>query len=232
MNEKKEPIIVIKNIYKNYKSGEKTLHILKDLNFEIFKGEIILIIGKSGTGKTTLLNILGSLDSPDKGDIIFKNKSILNMKERELAKFRNSSIGFVFQLHHLLEEFNAIENIMLPGLIFDNNYKEIRKKAKELLKTVDLINRADHFPSQLSGGERQRIAIARALINNPDVVLADEPTGDLDPANAKNLMNLFKNLNNKFAQTFLIVSHDRTLLNYATKTLELKEGKVKEISSI
>lgn len=209
-----------KKIEKYYGS----LHVLKGVDISITKGEIVSIAGSSGAGKTTLLHILGTLDSPDGGELWFNSKRLDNMKPKELAAFRNKHIGFVFQFHHLLPEFSALENICIPGWIAGENQATLKKKALELLDRLGLSERAEHKPSQLSGGEQQRVAVARALINDPEVIFADEPTGNLDTANATSMHNLFKQLRDELNQTFLIVTHNEELASMSDRVLHLKDG--------
>ncbi|HET7118790.1 MAG TPA: ABC transporter ATP-binding protein [Hanamia sp.] len=209
-------------IYKNY----GPLHVLKGVDIGIAKGEIVSIAGSSGAGKSTLLHILGTLDKADKGEIIIDNADVNRLKGKKLASFRNRHIGFVFQFHHLLPEFSALENICIPGWIAGKKTKEVEKRAKELLELLNLKDRSEHKPGELSGGEQQRVAVARALINDPSIVMADEPTGNLDSANAKELHNLFIDLRNRFQQTFLIVTHNEELAQLSDRLLHMKDGKI------
>ena len=215
-------MLTAKNIFKNY--GQ--LSVLKGVNIEIAKGEIVSISGSSGAGKSTLLHILGTLDTADKGEIFLNKERIDNLKRKKLAAFRNKHVGFVFQFHHLLPEFTALENVCIPGWIAGTKKKEVKDKAESLLHTLGLYNRGEHKPNQLSGGEQQRVAVARALINNPSIVMADEPTGNLDSANAKELHNLFISLRKKFNQTFLIVTHNEELAQMSDRILHMKDGKI------
>ena len=210
------------NIYKSY----GPLQVLKGVDIEISKGEIVSISGSSGAGKSTLLHILGTLDNADSGEILLENKKITALKGKDLANFRNEHIGFVFQFHHLLPEFSAIENICVPGWIAGKKNKDLNKRALELLELLNLKDRAEHKPGELSGGEQQRVAVARALINNPSIVMADEPTGNLDSANAKELHNLFIDLRERFQQTFLIVTHNEELAQLSDRILHMKDGKM------
>lgn len=209
-------------IYKNYSS----LQVLKGVDIEISKGEIVSIAGSSGAGKSTLLHILGTLDKADNGKVIIDNINVTRLKGKKLASFRNKHIGFVFQFHHLLPEFSALENICIPGWIAGEKNKDVEKRAKELLELLNLKDRGEHKPGELSGGEQQRVAVARALINNPSIVMADEPTGNLDSANAKELHNLFIDLRNRFQQTFLIVTHNEELARLSDRLLHMKDGKI------
>ncbi len=209
-------------IYKSY----GTLQVLKGVDIEITKGEIVSIAGSSGAGKSTLLHILGTLDKADKGEMIIDSVGVNRLKGKKLAAFRNRHIGFVFQFHHLLPEFSALENICIPGWIAGEKNKEVEKRAKELLEVLNLKDRGEHKPGQLSGGEQQRVAVARALINNPSIVMADEPTGNLDSANAKELHNLFIDLRKLFLQTFLIVTHNEELAQLSDRLLHMKDGKI------
>ncbi|MEO7314285.1 MAG: ABC transporter ATP-binding protein [Ginsengibacter sp.] len=211
-----------KGIYKSYGS----LQVLKGVDIDISKGEIVSISGSSGAGKSTLLHILGTLDNADSGEIYLENKKVSALNGKDLANFRNQHIGFVFQFHHLLPEFSAIENICVPGWIAGKKSKDLTKRANDLLELLNLKDRADHKPGELSGGEQQRVAVARALINNPSIVMADEPTGNLDSANAKELHNLFIDLRERFQQTFLIVTHNEELAQLSDRILHMKDGKM------
>ncbi|WP_462222169.1 ABC transporter ATP-binding protein [Ferruginibacter sp.] len=211
-----------KNIQKKY--GQ--LQVLKGVDIDIKKGEIVSIVGSSGAGKSTLLHILGTLDTAGAGEIILNNQRIDKLSGKKLAAFRNKEIGFVFQFHHLLPEFTALENVCIPGWIAGGKKKEILAKAEELLKTLGLSNRLENKPQQLSGGEQQRVAVARALINNPSIVMADEPTGNLDSKNAKELHELFIDLRKQFNQTFLIVTHNEELAQMSDRIVHMKEGKI------
>jgi lipoprotein-releasing system ATP-binding protein len=202
------------------------LQVLKGVNIQVQKGEIVSIVGPSGSGKSTLLHILGTLDSPDTGSIVIDNKPLQFMSARLLAAFRNQNIGFVFQFHHLLPEFTALENVCIPAWIAKKNKKETTGKAIQLLDLLGLSARKENKPGQLSGGEQQRVAVARALINNPKIVFADEPTGNLDSANAKDLHQLFFDLREQFSQTFLIVTHNEELAGMSDRTLHMKDGKM------
>lgn len=215
-------MLVAKNIYKNY----GTLPVLKGVDVAISKGEIVSIAGSSGAGKSTLLHILGTLDNADKGEIFLENERIDKLKGKKLAAFRNTHIGFVFQFHHLLPEFTALENVCIPGWIAGRKRKEVVEKAGSLLNILGLKDRGDHKPNELSGGEQQRVAVARSLINNPSIVMADEPTGNLDSTNAKELHNLFIDLRSRFQQTFLIVTHNEELAQMSDRILHMKDGKI------
>ncbi|MEJ7823122.1 MAG: ABC transporter ATP-binding protein [Chitinophagaceae bacterium] len=215
-------MLIARNIYKNYGA----LPVLKGVDIEILKGEIVSIAGSSGAGKSTLLHILGTLDTADKGEILLENEKIDKLKGKKLAAFRNTHIGFVFQFHHLLPEFTALENVCIPGWIAGRKRKEVMEKAESLLHILGLQNRGEHKPNELSGGEQQRVAVARALINNPSIVMADEPTGNLDSANAKELHNLFIDLRNRLQQTFLIVTHNEELAQMSDRILHMKDGKI------
>lgn len=213
-------MIKANNIHKHY--GD--LHVLKGVNLSIESGEVVAIVGASGAGKTTLLQILGTLDSADKGDLQINEKDLTSLKDKALSHFRNTSIGFVFQFHNLLPEFSALENICLPAFIAGTPQKEAEKRALELLSLLNLSDRAEHKPKELSGGEQQRVAVARALINNPAVVLADEPSGNLDSQNADELHQLFFQLNKELGQTFVLVTHNQTLADMAHRKLVMKDG--------
>lgn len=203
------------------------LKVLKSIDLTVNDHEIVSITGPSGAGKTTLLQIIGTLDRPDTGSILYGGTDITKLKERELSAFRNRHIGFVFQFHQLLPEFNAIENIMIPSLIAGNSTADSERKALELLKLMGLEERRTHKPSELSGGEKQRIAVARALINNPDIILADEPSGSLDQKNKEELHSLFFNLREKLGQTFVIVTHDDSLARITDRNINIIDGAIR-----
>jgi len=215
-----QTMLKAKNIQKSF--GD--LQVLKGVNLEVVKGEIISIVGKSGTGKSTLLHILGTLNRPDDGKLVIGGTDVGNMTHRELAVFRNKTLGFIFQFHHLLEEFNALENIMIPGLISNQPRKKIENRAKELLDQMELADRWHHKPNQLSGGEQQRVAVARALINQPDLILADEPSGNLDTESSEDLHNLLFNLRDEFQQSFIIVTHNMELAKASNRYLTMENG--------
>ena len=211
------------NLMKSY--GE--LAVLKGIDLEINKGEVVAIVGASGAGKSTLLHILGTLDSPDKGKVFIQDKDVFSQSSKNLAAFRNKSIGFVFQFHNLLPEFTALENVMIPGLIGLGEENQVRERATSLLSMLGLDERRDHKPSELSGGEQQRVAVARAMINSPDLILADEPSGNLDSKNAIDLHNLFFKLRKDVGQTFVIVTHNEELARMSDRKIELKDGRIK-----
>lgn len=208
----------------NIEKSFGTLKVLKGIDLEIKKGEIVSIVGASGAGKTTLLTILGTLDRLDQGEIFFEGENPMKYNERKLSEFRNKNIGFVFQFHHLLPEFTALENICIPAYINRQSRKNAEKRAYELLKLLNLENRAHHKPAELSGGEQQRVAVARALINNPMIIFADEPTGNLDSVHAIELHNLFFELREKLQQTFVIVTHNESFANMTDRRLVIKDG--------
>jgi len=204
------------------------IQVLKGVDIEIPEGKLYSIVGPSGAGKTTLLQILGTLSTPDSGEVLMKGENLFSMKEKQLAAFRNREIGFVFQFHYLLPEFNALENVCIPAFIAKKNKTHTIERAKFLLKSVGLEDRMTHKPSELSGGERQRVAVARALINHPSVILADEPSGNLDSKNKKELHDLFFHLRDKFGQTLVIVTHDEDFARQSDKIIRLKDGKIDE----
>lgn len=213
-------MLKLTNITKSFGS----LQVLKGVDLEIHRGEVVSIIGPSGAGKTTLLQIMGTLDRPDSGSVSFDGVAVEAMKERELAAFRNRHIGFVFQFHQLLPEFSALENVMIPAFIGGVERREAEAQAMELLQLMGLGDRAQHKPNELSGGEKQRVAVARALINKPDVVLADEPSGSLDSHNKEELYRLFFDLRNRLGQTFVIVTHDEALAQMTDRTIHIIDG--------
>ena len=210
------------NIHKSYGS----LHVLEGVDVAIDKGEIVSIVGKSGAGKSTLLHILGTLDQADKGQVLFNGKDISRLRSKELSSFRNDHIGFIFQFHHLLPEFTALENVCIPGFIQKRPEAAVEKRAKELLDYLGLSERLLHKPSQLSGGEQQRVAVARSLINQPAIIFADEPTGNLDTASSDELHQLLFNLRDDFQQTFVIVTHNEGLANMSDRKIEMQDGRL------
>lgn len=215
-------MLTAKNIYKNY----GTLQVLNGVDLSVNKGEIVSIVGSSGAGKSTLLHILGTLDTPDSGEVYLSDQRMDQLKGKALARFRNLHIGFVFQFHHLLPEFSALENVCIPGWIAGKKKKDVQERATQLLQTLQLGDRMENKPQQLSGGEQQRVAVARALINNPQIIFADEPTGNLDSKNAGQMHELFVQLRTQFNQTFLIVTHNEDLAAVSDRTIHMKDGKI------
>jgi lipoprotein-releasing system ATP-binding protein len=215
-------MIEAKNIYKQFNG----LEILRGVNLQIAQGEVVSIVGSSGAGKTTLLTILGTLDRPDAGTVSIGGEEISGLNDKKLAAFRNKNIGFVFQFHQLLPEFTALENVCIPALIANKSRKESEEKAGNLLELLKLGDRIHHKPSELSGGEQQRVAVARALMNDPKVIFADEPSGNLDSKNAEELHSLFFHLRDNFRQTFVIVTHNAELARMADRTLSMKDGRI------
>ncbi|NDK56627.1 ABC transporter ATP-binding protein [Pontibacter fetidus] len=213
-------MLQVSNIHKKY--GK--LEVLKGIDLTIGTGEVVSIVGASGAGKSTLLHILGTLDNADSGEVLFEGKNIAKYNATDLAKFRNRHIGFIFQFHNLLPEFTAVENVCLPGFLAGRPEKEVIERAKELLMMLNLSHRLDHKPSEMSGGEQQRTAVARALINSPEVIFADEPSGNLDSKNAQELHDIFFKLRDEFNQTFVIVTHNEQLASMADRTLVMKDG--------
>ena len=207
------------------KFGE--INVLNGININIENSKIVSIFGKSGAGKSTLLYILSTLDLPDKGDVFFNEKNLNKLKGDKLSEFRNTRIGFIFQFHNLLEEFNVLENVCIPGYVSNSNNMEVEEKAKEILKELDLSDRITHKPNELSGGEQQRVSIARSLINSPDIIFADEPTGNLDSENSKTFIDLIRKLNKKHNQTFVIVTHNKEFLKISDYSYTLKGGEIK-----
>ena len=210
------------NIHKSYGN----LHVLKGVDIHVKKGEIVSIVGKSGAGKSTLLHILGTLDKADKGDLVINEKKISNFNKKKIANFRNNNIGFVFQFHHLLPEFTALENVCIPAFIQQKPEAEAQKRAKQLLDYLGLTDRLSHKPSELSGGEQQRVAVARALMNKPAIVFADEPSGNLDSSSSRELHQLLFDLRKDFQQTFIIVTHNEGLAQMSDRILEMKDGRL------
>ncbi len=215
-------MIKVNNISKSYDD----LQVLKDISFEIQDGEIVSITGASGAGKTTLLNIIGTLDKADSGEILINGKDITKLSDKELSMFRNKEIGFVFQFHYLLAEFTALENVIMPAILYGGDRKQAEAKAKELFAILSINGKENNFPNELSGGEQQRVAIARALINSPALVLADEPSGNLDSKNAQSLFDLFFLLREKFHQTFVIVTHSEKFSSMSDRKLVISDGKI------
>jgi len=220
-------MIIVRDIHKSY----GILEVLKGISLEVEKGEIISIVGASGAGKSTLLHIIGTLDKPDTGSIEMDGVNVRKLSDKKLAAFRNKHIGFVFQFHHLLPEFTALENVCIPGFLGRRNKREVERKALDLLNFMGLKERSRHKPNELSGGEQQRVAVARALINNPDLILADEPSGNLDSASAVELHNLFFSLRNSFNQTYIIVTHNIDLANMADRKLTIRDGVIEKASA-
>lgn len=216
-------MIEVKDIHKSFGN----LHVLQGVSLTINSGEIVSIIGKSGAGKTTLLQIIGTLDRPDSGSVTIGGTDVLRLGEKELAAFRNTHIGFIFQFHQLLPEFTALENVMMPALIHRDNSRDARMRAEQLLTDLGLAGRLSHKPNELSGGERQRVAAARAMMMNPDVILADEPSGSLDETNKRELHALLQHMRTKFGQTIVIVTHDKELAAISDRIIELKDGVMK-----
>ncbi|MFQ5676854.1 MAG: ABC transporter ATP-binding protein [bacterium] len=222
-------ILVIKDLHKAYQLGKNIVPVLKGIDLEVNKAQIVAIVGPSGVGKSTLLHILGTLDRPSKGTVIIDGVEVFNFDANELAKFRNEMIGFVFQFHHLLPEFTALENVMMPGLIAGKSRSQISERARWLLAEVALDHRLNHRPGELSGGEMQRVAVARALMNDPKLVLADEPSGNLDQAASDALHSLLWELSRKDKRTFVIVTHNHELAENADKVIEVFDGRINNV---
>ena len=221
-----EAIIRVVDLHKSYYDGETELPVLQGINLEIYMSELLAVVGASGVGKSTLLHIIGTLDRPTAGNVLYDEQDIFTLPDTEIARFRNKEIGFVFQFHHLLPEFTALENVAMGALITTSDNKTVYKEAASLLDYVGLSERLSHFPSQLSGGERQRVAIARSLINQPKIVLADEPTGNLDRRSSDAVLELLWDLNSKSGQTFVIVTHNQELAQQVDRVIQLVDGKV------
>lgn len=223
-----QPLLSAKNLYKTYSEGKMVTEVLKDVSFDIYPQSLLAIIGSSGSGKSTLLHLLGGLDKPTSGEITFQSQHLSQLTEKEKARLRNQKIGFVYQFHHLLPDFTALENIVMPLLIGGVSPNEAKKRAMAMLESVNLVKRANHRPSELSGGERQRVAIGRALINNPALVMADEPTGNLDKSTADSIFDLLIKLNREQGTAFLVVTHDLNLAKKLDKQLVMSDGKLSE----
>ena len=219
-----EVLIRIADVHKSYYDGESELRVLQGINLDVYKSELLAIVGASGVGKSTLLHIIGTLDRPTAGNVLYDEVDVFSLPDKNLARFRNKEIGFVFQFHHLLPEFTALENVAMGALIGTPNRKTVYKEAEALLDYVGLAERCLHYPNQLSGGERQRVAIARALINQPRVVLADEPTGNLDRRSSETVLELLWDLNAKSEQAFVIVTHNQELAQQVDRVVELVDG--------
>ena len=223
-------ILSAKDIYKSFQTTKKIkLDVLKGISIEIQTGKITIIVGASGAGKSTLLHLLGGLDRPDSGEVFFDNKDIFTFSDDGLAKFRNKNVGFIFQFHHLLPEFTAMENVIIPQMINGTTFNQAKIKSKDLLQTVGLTERLDHKPAELSGGEQQRVAVARSLANNPKIIFADEPTGNLDSVNSEEIHKLILDLKTDLGMTFVIVTHNSSLVELADKLYEIKDGKISVI---
>ncbi len=226
-------MLQVNSIHRSFKEGESLLHVLQDISFTVKAGEKVALMGSSGSGKTTLLQIIGALDQPTSGDIIIDGLTVNKLKGKELARFRNQTIGYIFQFHHLLSDFTALENVFIPGLIAKGDRTKLEQRAKNLLKDVGLQERLMHHPGELSGGERQRVALARALFNKPALLLADEPTGNLDHANTEHFLDIVNTLNRESGQTCLIATHDEEVAKAMDYRLVLEDGiLVKKSNSI
>ncbi len=226
---KQKTILITENLFKDYYLNSAVVKVLKGIDVEIYDGEIVAITGPSGVGKSTLLHILGVLDRPTRGKVYIENEDVFQYNDKKLAEYRNQMVGFVFQFHHLLPEFSAMENVMLPGMIAGTPKEELQERALHLLTEVGLADRLDHRPNELSGGEQQRVAVARALVNSPQLLLADEPSGNLDLQSAQALHELFWQLNREKGQTMVIVTHNLDLAKQADRVIELYDGKIRQI---
>ncbi|MCC7404797.1 MAG: ABC transporter ATP-binding protein [Bdellovibrionales bacterium] len=218
------PILSARGVYKSYPMGKNRLEILKGLDLQIHQGEAVCIVGASGAGKSTLLHIMGTLDRPTLGTVLYRGRDLFRQSDEQLAKFRNEKLGFVFQFHHLMSEFTALENITMPARIAGMSARMARERGEELLAGLGLIDRKDHFPSEMSGGEQQRVAIARALLNEPEVLLADEPTGNLDTKNSGKIQDLFFELKDRMGLTLVVVSHDQEFARRFPRICVMKDG--------
>jgi len=224
-NEERLNFVSVDKLSKSFRSDGNVIEVLENISFNVNKGEVIVIMGPSGVGKSTLLNLMGTLDKPDTGNVLYTGQNPFELSDKKIAKFRNKHIGFVFQFHHLLPEFTALENVLIPAMIYTDYKPEIRDRATEMLVRVGLAQRLKHRPAELSGGERQRVAVARALINNPHVILADEPSGNLDLANSERLIDLLIELNQKYDTTFVIATHNPAIGQRAHRIINLEEQK-------
>jgi lipoprotein-releasing system ATP-binding protein len=228
-SKKSEPILSVTDVHKSFSMGEHVLRVLKGVDLHVGEGQILAIVGASGVGKSTLLHILGALDRPDTGGVRLDSEDVFRMNDDDLARFRNRTVGFVFQFHHLMPEFTALENVMIPGLIAGQSAERCRARARELLKEVQLLEREEHKPGELSGGEQQRLAVARALLNDPRIVLADEPSGNLDRASGEELHALIWEFRRTRGQTFVVVTHNERLAEAADRVVKLEDGKAHEL---
>jgi lipoprotein-releasing system ATP-binding protein len=225
-------IMTIREIKKSFVTGKNQLNVLKNINFEVVEGELLMLVGPSGAGKSTLLSIMGGISRPTTGKVILNNIDIYSMDDDKLAALRNKKMGFVFQFHHLLPEFTALENVIIPALMDGIDKSQAEEKAKKILITLGLGGRLNHRPSELSGGEQQRVAIARSIINDPDIVFADEPTGNLDKQNAEIIHKIIVDFNKNFKQTFVIVTHNEKLASYGDRVIHIDDGEIKDIKKI
>ena len=219
-------LLKVEKINKNYSSGEQTLHVLKNIDFCLNKGDFISLMGPSGSGKSTLLNIMGTMDFPSSGSIHLLETNLTNLNENELSEYRLKHFGFIYQFHYLLPEFTILENVAIPAMLFGKTKKEAFKLAEELMEFLNILERGHHYPSEISGGEKQRAAIGRALINKPDILLADEPTGNLDHETGQRVLKLFQKIHQEFGQTLFIVTHDKEVSKIAQKRFTLIDGKL------
>ena len=223
-------ILTVTNLFKTYQNGPQKVEVIKGITLDIPEGDVVVIVGPSGVGKSTLLHLIGGLDQPTAGEVLIDQKAIFQLSDKELAVFRNQHIGFVFQFHHLLPEFTALENVLIPGMMHKKNIPAIEQYARDLLSEVGLSERLTHKPSQLSGGEQQRVAVARALINQPKLVLADEPTGNLDSVNGKIVMDLLKRVNEERGATLVVVTHEPEYAQMASREVYLADGRIEQVT--
>jgi lipoprotein-releasing system ATP-binding protein len=223
-------ILACRSLFKSYLTGEKRIEVLKGLDLEILEGEMVAIIGESGVGKSTLLHILGAIDPPDSGQVRLRGEEIFSKNHLELSRFRNREIGFVFQFHHLLPEFTALENVMMPILIFGTPYQEALQPAREILRDLGLVGRLHHRPGQLSGGEQQRVAIARAIVMKPSLILADEPTGNLDPKTSQSVFSQMRQVQRKQGLAMIVATHNENLADKCDRIFRIEDGKLKALN--
>ncbi|MHA1506988.1 MAG: ABC transporter ATP-binding protein [Candidatus Asgardarchaeia archaeon] len=231
MSKEKNPIIIAENVYKEYGSGRSLIEALHDINLRVYEGEFLVVVGPSGSGKTTLLNILSGLDKPTKGRVLLDGIDLISIDENFLPAIRREKVGFIFQDFNLINNMTALENVMAPILVSDMKRSEVLEKATDLIRQIGLIDRKDHLPKHMSGGEQQRVAIARALVNDPKVVFADEPTGNLDTTTGAEIMKLLRDINKSRGTTFIVVTHEERLIKYGDRIVYLEDGRIKRVET-